>query len=383
MKQVYFDQAATSFPKAPGVGEAMASYLTTNGANVNRGTYQQASLAALTVLETRELLAKLFHFTQGAEYVVFTPGCTWGMNMIIQGLLQAGDHVIVSSMEHNAVMRPLVAMEKQGVSFSRLPASLTGETCAADMLPLIKENTKAVIVSHASNVSGTILPLAAIAKICQEHHLPLIVDGAQSAGHLDINFAELGLAALVVPGHKGLLGPQGIGALVLDKEFAAKLKPVITGGTGSASDSEVQPNYMPDKFESGTMNLPGIFGLHKALEFILNTGLATLHTKQTKLLAYFLQQLTELSVHVAGPCDAAKQVGVISLDFTNIDNATAAFHLEQDYGLMTRCGLHCAPHAHKTLGTFPQGTVRFSLGNFTTLEEIDYAVDAIKAISLL
>ena len=381
MDALYFDQGASSYPKAPDVGVAMCRYVTSNGANINRGTYSQAAQAGLTVLETRELLAELFHFPDGVERVIFTPGATWGLNMLLRGYLKPGDHVIVSSMEHNAVMRPLTALAKHGVNFSRIPASTTGETCAEDILPLIKDNTKLVMVSHASNVSGTLFPLEKIAQICAEHGIPLAVDAAQTAGHLDINFSKLQLAALCVPGHKGLLGPQGIGALLLSKAFATALKPLVTGGTGSASDSEEQPEFLPDKFESGTLNLPGIFGLHAALEFIKKIGIENIHKKEQEQTQELLSLLKPLNLNIVGPCDAAQQVGVVSLDFTNMDNGDAAFQLEQQFGIMTRCGLHCAPTAHKTLGTFPRGTVRLSLGYFTTADDLKRVADAVASLS--
>lgn len=381
MDPLYFDQGASSFPKAPGVGEAMAHYVTSNGANINRGTYSTAAQAGLTVLETRELLAKMFNFPDGVERVIFTPGATWNLNMVLRGYLQPGDHVIVSSMEHNAVMRPLTDLEKIGVTFSRIPASVTGETKAAQLIPLIKDNTKLVVVSHASNVSGTLFPLEETSAICAEHNLPLVVDAAQTGGHYPLDFAKLHLAALSLPGHKGLLGPQGIGVLLLNRDFAQKLRPIVTGGTGSASDSETQPNFLPDKFESGTLNLPGIFGLHAALTFIKKIGINNIHNKEKAQTKELLNLLKPLPINILGPCDPDKQVGVISIDFPNKDNGDAAFRLEQEFGIMTRCGLHCAPHAHKTLGTFPRGTVRLSLGYFTTEEDLQRVVAAIKAVS--
>ena len=306
MDTVYLDHAATSFPKAPGVAEAMSAYLLHNGANVNRGTYHRASSAAMTVLETRLLLKELFHFPGEETHVLFTPGDTYGLNQILCGFLRPGDHVIVSSMEHNAVMRPLTALRELGVTFSRIPADRAGHTEARDLLPLIRENTRLVMVSHASNVSGTLFPLHETAELCHRAGIPLAVDAAQTAGHLDIDFEKLHLAALSVPGHKGLLGPQGIGALLLDAAFAERLRPLVTGGTGSASDSELQPEYMPDRFESGTLNLPGIFGLHAALDYLLKTGVRTLGQRERELTRLFLNELNTLPVHIAGPasCDA-------------------------------------------------------------------------------
>ncbi len=381
MKSCYMDNGATSFPKAPGVGEAMADYLLHNGANVNRGTYGRASSAAMTVLETRLMLKELFHFPGKESEVILTPGQTYGLNQILQGFLRAGDHVIVSSMEHNAVMRPIMELCRCGVEFSRIPADRAGCTRAEDLLPLIRENTKLVMVSHASNVSGTIFPLEEVAELCREHGIPLAVDAAQTAGHRDIDFGRLGLAALSVPGHKGLLGPQGIGALLLAHDFAVQLRPLVTGGTGSASDSEFQPDYMPDRFESGTVNLPGTFGLHAALRFVMGEGTEKLGNHEKQLTVRFLEGIRDLPLRVAGPVDSEKQVGVVSIDFTGQDNGEIAYLLERDYGILTRCGLHCAPNAHKTLGTFPQGTVRFSFGYATTEEEIDYACAAIRELA--
>ena len=381
MNKIYMDNGATSFPKAPGVGEAMCRYINEIGANVNRSTYESASDAAMTVLDTREKLAQLFHFPGNETELIFTPGQTYGLNQLIRGYLKPGDHVIVSSMEHNAVMRPLTELSGRGMEFSRIPADRAGCTRPEDILPLFRENTKLVLVNHASNVSGTVFPLEELAEICRKRSIPLAVDAAQTAGHREIDFAALHLAALSVPGHKGLLGPQGIGALLLDKSFAKCLSPIVTGGTGSASDSEMQPAFMPDRFESGTMNIPGIYGLSAALDFLLKTGVNKLETHEKELTRRFLDGVKRLDLRVVGPCDVSKQVGVVSIDFIGRDNGEIAYRLEKDHGILTRCGLHCAPNAHKTLGTFPQGTVRFSFGYSTTIEEIDYTLEAIKKIT--
>lgn len=377
---MYFDNGASSFPKAPGVGEAMMQYIAANGANVNRGVYAKASSAAMTVLETREKLASLFGFSGDVSHVVFTPGVTFALNQVLKGFLKPGDHCIVSSMEHNAVMRPLNELASAGVEYDRIPADVNGVTHPEAILPLVKENTKLVAVSHASNVCGAIFPLERTAEICHERNIPLAVDAAQTAGHVSIDFDKLHLSALCVPGHKGLLGPQGIGAMLLEKEFALKLSPIVTGGTGSASDSEIQPEYMPDRFESGTLNIPGIFGLNASLAFILGHGTDYFRSHEKMLTDRLLAGLKDVPVRVVGPSDSGRQVGVISIDFGNIDNAEAAYILESEYGILTRCGLHCAPNAHRTLHTFPQGTVRFSVGYTTTEEEIDAVIQAIRNI---
>ena len=381
MAACYLDNGATSYPKAPGVGEAVAQYIISNGANINRGTYERAGSTEATVLECRERLAELFSFPGSVTEVIFTPGQTYGLNQILRGYLHPGDHVVVSSLEHNAVMRPLTDLAAQGVEFSRIPADSAGRTRAKDLLPLLRPNTKLVLVSHASNVSGTIFPLEEVSELCYERGIPLAVDAAQTAGHRAIDFAALHLAALAVPGHKGLLGPQGIGALLLDRGFASCLTPLVTGGTGSASDSEVQPDYMPDRFESGTVNIPGIIGLHAALGFIMERGVSQLEAHDRLCTTRFLEGLSGANVRVVGPGNADEQVGVVSLDFISHDNGEIAYRLERDYGIMTRCGLHCAPNAHKTLGTFPLGTVRFSFGYATTAGEIDYAVNAIRELA--
>lgn len=380
MKTIYLDNGATSFPKAPGVSAAMTHYLDDIGANINRGTYQPAIDASLTVLETRAKLASLFHLGGKENHVVFTPGATEGLNLILRGFLHPGDHVIVSSLEHNAVMRPLSDLTDRGVTFSRITANRDGVTDPRELLPLIRPETRLVLVSHASNVSGTLFPLEEVSRLCYARGLPLAVDGAQTAGHFPIDFDALHLAALCVPGHKGLLGPQGIGAVLLAPEFARQLSPIVTGGTGSASDSERQPPYLPDKFESGTQNLPGIFGLHAALAFVESQGVDALRRRESELTGMLLDALQDLPLRVAGPMDPARRVGVVSLDFPEQDNAAMAFRLESEFGILTRCGLHCAPNAHKTLGTFPQGTVRLSIGHATTEEELAAAVNAIRTV---
>ncbi len=381
MGPIYLDNAATSFPKPPAVAEAMAHYLNDVGASINRGVYASAQSAGLTTLLLREALCGLFRHTE-ATHCILTPGNTAGLNMAIRGWLRSGDHCLVSAMEHNAVMRPLQDLAKQGVLFDRVPCDSAGRMDPADIIPLIRPNTKLLVMAHGSNVGGAVQDAAAVGRICRERGIPFVLDAAQTAGHWDIDFEGWGLAALSVPGHKGLMGPGGIGALLLSRDFARGLSPILTGGTGSASDSEVQPEYMPDKFESGTANLPGIYGLKAAVDFILETGVERLREHETALTRRFLDGIRDVpGVRLAGPWELEDRAGVISLDFQNIDNAEASFLLEERWGIMTRCGLHCAPNAHKTLGTFPQGTVRFSPGWFTTEAEIDAAVGAVRELA--
>lgn len=381
MNTIYLDNGATSFPKPPAVAQAMLQYMTEVGASINRGVYGSAQAAGMTTLMLREGLCRLFHHSD-PTHCVLTGGNTMGLNMVLRGWLRPGDHCLVSSVEHNAVMRPLHDLAEQGVTFDRIPCDRDGHLNPADIPALIRPNTRLLVMAHGSNVSGAVQDAMAVGAICHEHGIPFVLDAAQTAGHWPIDFEAMHLSALSVPGHKGLMGPSGIGALLLSDDFAKKLTPILTGGTGSASDSEAQPDYMPDKFESGTPNLPGIYGFHAAVDFILDTGVEVLQERERQLTKYFLDKLRDVKdIRLAGPWDLENRVGVISVDFVQVDNAEAAYRLEQDYGILTRCGLHCAPSAHKTLGTFPQGTVRFSVGHYTTEAEIDTAVQAIAEIA--
>ncbi len=378
---IYLDNGATSFPKAPGVADAITHFLRDVGANVNRSAYPAATEAALTVLSAREKLCELFHYPD-PSHVVFTSGATTSLNMVLKGFLMPGDHVIAGPLEHNAVMRPLTQLTKQGVSFSRMEADEQGIIDPASLERLIRPNTRLVVVSHASNVCGTLAPVKELSLICKEHGLPFVLDAAQTAGHYPVDFTDLSLSALCAPGHKGLLGPQGIGVLLLNGEFAQKLDPLFSGGTGSMSDSEEIPRYMPDRFEAGTLNLPGVYGLDAALSFVLETGVLAFRAHEAALTERFLSGIKGIEgVRLAGTCEPSLRMGVISLDFSKKDNASVAYALERDYGILTRCGLHCAPNAHKTLHTFPQGTVRFSLGFATTEAEVDAAVAAVSELA--
>lgn len=381
MPAIYLDNAATSFPKPPAVAEAMLRYMQEIGASVNRGVYASAQEAGMTTLLLREKLCRLFHHSD-PTHCVLTSGNTMGLNMILRGWLRPGDHCLVSAVEHNAVMRPLQALAAEGVAFDRLPCDGQGKMDPEDLRRMIRPNTRMVLIAHGSNVGGGVQNAAAVGAICRDYGIPFALDAAQTAGHWEIDFDQWGLSALSVPGHKGLMGPSGIGALLLSPDFARELRPIVTGGTGSASDLELQPMYMPDRFESGTPNLPGIYGLEAAVSFILRTGIAALQAHETALTARLLAQLREIPhIYLAGPWELTERVGVVSVDFREADNAEAAFLLEETYGILTRCGLHCAPSAHKTLGTFPQGTVRFSSGWFTTPEEIDAAAAAVAEIA--
>ena len=299
--------------------------------------------------------------------------------MAIKGFLKKGDHCIVSSMEHNAVMRPLLQLP--GVEFDRIPCNREGLLNPADVEKLIRPNTRLLVMAHGSNVCGSVQDAKAVGELCRKHGIAFVLDAAQTAGHYPVDFEAFGLSALCVPGHKGLLGPSGIGALLMTDAFAKTLDPIVAGGTGSASDSEYLPDYLPDRFESGTPNLPGIYGWEAALQYVETRGVEGLRAHEMALCQRFLEGLSSIEgVALCGTEDLNSRVGVVSVDFLHKDNAEAAFELEMDYGILTRCGLHCAPSAHKTLETFPRGTVRFSLGFASTEADVDAALCAIRSI---
>lgn len=378
---IYLDNGATSFPKPPAVAEQIYHYVRDVGATINRSVYASAQSAGMVTYSLRERLARFFRFSH-PNHVVLTAGNTMSLNMVLKGYLHSGDHCLVSSMEHNAVMRPLVQLQEEGVSFDRIPCNREGLLDPDDIPALLRPNTKLVVVAHGSNVGGGVQDIEAIGAICAQRGIHFVVDAAQTAGHYPIDFEKAHLSALTVPGHKGLMGPSGIGALLLRPDFAKELSPLVTGGTGSASDSEIQPDYMPDRFESGTSNLPGIYGFEAALAFLEEVGIDALRAHDQALTARFMAGLRDLpQVRLVGPGELSHRVGVISVDFTEKDNAECSYILETEYNIMTRCGMHCAPSAHKTLGTFPQGVVRFSLGWYNTEEDVDAALEAIRAIA--
>ena len=381
-RNIYFDNGSTSFPKAPNVAEAVCEFLQKGAFNINRGNYQGAYDLEEKVQETRERLLRLFHAPKDVN-VIFTPGITYSLNYFLKGYLQSGDHVLISGMEHNAVVRPLVQLEKKGIEWNYVTSDEKGYTDEESFRNLMKENTKVIVVNHASNVCGTIAPIQKIGELCREKNIVFVVDTAQSAGTLDINMEENNIDFLAFTGHKGLLGPQGIGGFLITKELAEKVEPLIAGGTGSISDQLTMPEFLPDKFESGTMNLPGIIGLHAALGYIEETGIPRIHEEKMSLTEYFLERVKEFSeIKIVGMTGREGRVAVVSLDFVGRDNAMIAFDLEDMYGIMTRVGLHCAPLAHQMLHTYPQGTVRFAFSPANTKEEIDACIKAFRELGI-
>ena len=380
MDYIYLDNASTSFPKAPTVATAMSDYITNRGININRGSYALAYDVEDIIYTTRQRLHTLFN-GHDPSHVIFTQNVTMSLNMVIKGLLKAGDHVLVSSMEHNAVMRPLTQLLDKGITFDTIPCDSTGSIQMESIEPLIRPNTVALIINHASNVCGTIQPLESIGPICKAHNLQFIVDAAQTAGVIPIDVKACHIDALCFTGHKGLLGPQGIGGIILTKEMAQNLTPLIAGGTGSFSHLETLPTHMPDAFESGTLNLPGIIGLNEGLAYIESQGMENIHNHELALTQAFLEGLQSIDVvNIIGKQDIQDRTAVVSITIDSMDPASIAYELESTYHIMTRVGLHCAPRAHQTLGTYPEGTVRFSFGYANTHKDVESALSALHRI---
>lgn len=380
MKRIYFDNASTAFPKAPGVAEAVYQFMSGDAYNINRGNYTESYDVAFRVLETREKLAVFFHAPK-SKNVIFTSGVTQSLNMVLKGTFHSGDHLLCSSVEHNALMRPLAQMKKTGTTFDAVVCQPDGSLNPKDLEAMIRPNTKAVIITAASNVCGTFLPLQEISEICNRYQLLFILDAAQMAGPFPIDFQALGLDVLAFPGHKGLRGPQGIGGMILSDRIAEIMEPLISGGTGSTSDSEEMPAFLPDRFEAGTMNLPGIIGLAAAMDYLLKQPEGSIATHELQRTQQFLVGLQRLpQIRMIGRQDTLNRAPVVSIDTLARDPAEIAFQLENEFGIMTRVGLHCAPRAHKTLGTFPQGTIRFSFGPENTSEEVEFCLRSLEQI---
>jgi cysteine desulfurase family protein len=377
---VYFDNAATSWPKPPGTMAAMVKYGEDIGGSPGRSGHRRSLAAGRIILEAREALAELFGVRDSLR-IAFTKNATEALNIALYGILNPGDHVIVTAMEHNSVMRPLRHMEAQGVQLSVVACSGAGELDPGDVRAAIRPRTRLVIVNHASNVTGTVQPVAAIGKIAREHGIIFCVDAAQTAGAVPINVDEMAIDLLAFSGHKSLFGPQGTGGLYVREGLEKKLRPLMTGGTGSRSEFEGQPDFMPDKYESGTPNTIGLAGLEAGVSFVLAEGVEAIRSKEEYLTARFLAGITDLpGVTVYGPPDAASRTAVVSFSIAGVSPSAAALELDERYGILCRPGLHCAPAAHRTIGTFPEGTIRFGFGYFNKEEEIDLALEAIRSI---
>lgn len=376
---IYLDNAATTWPKPEAVYYAMERCMKEIGGNPGRSGHKVALAAGRGIYAVREKLSRLFGI-KDPERVVFTLNATEALNLAIRGVLCEGDHVITTSMEHNSVIRPLHLLEKKGVKTDKVTCSPEGFLDVAMLERKIRPNTKLICVTHASNVSGTILPIAEVGKVARKHGIMFLVDAAQTAGILPIDVETMNIDMLAFPGHKGLYGPQGTGGLFL--RAGINPEPLKAGGTGSLSESDEQPDFAPDRFESGTPNTVGIVGLGAGVDFVLETGLEKIRTHEQKLLRRLLDGLKEIKqIKVYGPESPEERVGVIPINIGNIGSSEVCFVLDQGFDIATRSGLHCAPWAHRTLGTLEQGAVRISLSYFNTEAEIDKTIEALHQIA--
>jgi len=380
-KVIYFDNAATSWPKPPATTAAMTRYAEEIGASPGRSGHQRSLAAGRIILAARENLAEIFG-CEDALRIVFAKNATEALNIALLGLLNPGDHVITSGMEHNSVMRPLRHLESLGVSLSVVPGDEAGLFDPDDFRKAIGPKTRLFAVTHASNVTGTVQPVAALGRLAREHGILLCVDAAQTAGALPIAVAAMGIDLLAFTGHKSLYGPQGTGGLYIREGLESQLRPLMFGGTGSRSEFEAQPDFLPDKYESGTPNAIGLAGLDAGARYVLAVGVDVIRRHEISLTARFLDGLAAVpGITVYGPAGADRRTAVVSFNIDGVSPSEAALILDERFGILCRPGLHCAPAAHRTIGTFPRGAIRFSFGYFNRSEEIDLALAAIAAIA--
>ena len=375
---IYLDNAATTFPKPRQVYEAVLDCMENYGANPGRAGHKLAMRAGREIYECRENIAKLLNVSNPMS-IVFTHNATDSLNLAIKGVVKSGDHIITTSIEHNSVIRPIKALEKNGVENTIVKCDRYGHLDPNDIKKAIKPNTKLIVTTHASNVCGTIVDIESVGNIAKENNVLYLVDASQTLGVYDIDIQKINVDMIAAPGHKCLLGPQGTGMLYIRDGLEVNI--LKEGGTGSNSEDLFQPNMMPDRYESGTHNTPGIAGLNAGVKFILETGIDKIRKHEEELCEYMLTKLTEVpNIKIYGPLDSKKRAAVISINIGDIDSGEITFILDDMYEIATRSGIHCSPLAHKTLGTLRQGTVRFSLGYFNTKDDIDKAVEALKEI---
>ena len=382
MNNIYLDNASTTFPKPKIVVDSIYNFLTNIGGNPGRSNHDNGLQSNRLLLEARETIASFFNFNN-IDNVIFTNNITTSLNTLINGCLRKGDHIITSSMEHNAILRPLVNLKENNIiELDIIEANKFGFINVEDFKNALQPNTKFIFLTQASNVVGSIQPVLEMGKLCKENNIHFILDTAQGAGVLDIDFHALNLSALAFTGHKSLFGPQGIGGFIISDELNKICNPYILGGTGSLSHSLIQPNFLPDKFESGTLNMPGIVGLMEGIKFIKSEGLKTIYEKNNFLRNHLVSELRNINnIILYEDINNDNYTSCVSLNIKGLDTAELSFMLDSDFGIKNRSGLHCAPLAHKTIGSFPTGTVRLSLSYFNSREDIDYTINSLSNIS--
>ncbi len=375
---IYFDNAATSFPKPEAVYRAVEHALREIGAGPGRGSHRQGLAASRLVFEAREAIAGLFGVADSAR-VIFTHSATEALNLAVNGLLKPGDHVVSTTMEHNSLVRPLHLAEQNGVEVTWVAGDKSGVVESRQIAAAMRGNTRLVAITHCSNVTGAIQPIGEIGALTRKSGIRLLVDAAQSAGAIPIDVNALGIDLLAVPGHKGLFGPQGTGFLYIAE--GVELRPLLVGGTGGYSASAEQPETLPERFESGTLNTPGIAGLKAGVEFVRSTGVAAIRRKEILLVTQLLDGLMGIpGVDTYAPESAEMRGGVVSFTVAGHDPAEIGFRLDNEFDIAVRVGLHCAPSAHRTIGTYPGGTVRVSPGYFSSEQDIETFLRALRSI---
>lgn len=374
---IYFDNAATTLHKPPEVIEAVVHAMTTSG-NASRGTHTGSLAASRTVYETRKKIADFFHCSR-ADHVIFTSNSTEALNIAICGTLGKGDHIISTDLEHNSVLRPLYHLEEQGASLTFLSANKKGCIDYDDFKRSIKPNTKAIVCTHASNLTGNVLDIERIGHIAKAHNLLFIVDASQSAGCIEINMETMNIDILCFTGHKSLLGPQGTGGLCIHE--SVEIRPFKRGGSGIHSYEKGQPQAYPARLEAGTLNSHGIAGLCAAINYINTITIPVIAKKEQELLWHFYKGICNIpEIHIYGDFDTKERAAILSLNIEGYDSGTVSDVLSQEYDIATRPGAHCAPRMHQALGTTETGAVRFSFSSFNTMEEVETAIRALKEL---
>jgi cysteine desulfurase/selenocysteine lyase len=381
--RIYLDNAATSWPKPDAVYDAVDRYQRTLGAPAGRSAYREAVEVERLVQDARRQIAQLIGATE-PKRIIFGQNGTDALNLALCGILRSGDHVVTTVMEHNSVLRPLRHLQNtQAITVTRVPCGTDGIVDVDDIRRAIRTNTRLIAVLHASNVTGAIQPIAAIGHIAKEHQCVFLVDAAQSLGHVPFQVADCHIDLLAAPGHKGLLGPLGTGILYIAPGIEQVLQPTRWGGTGTHSENDIQPESLPDRFESGNHNVPGIVGLGAGLSFVRQKTLPSIREHEQQLTQQLLDGLRSMSgIVIHGPGQSSKQTGVVSISVEGFDPQEFASLLDSAYGIQVRSGLHCAPLMHQALNTAQAGgTIRFSLGPFNTAADIDTTIRALAEIA--
>lgn len=377
---VYLDNASTTYPKPESVYRAMDRFAREVGGNPGRSGHHRALESGREVLRARETLAQLFRIADPSR-IIFTKNATEALNLVIQGVLRDGGHAVITSLEHNSIWRPLETLARRGhVSYTILECGPDGYLDPAELGQAVTPSTRLVACTHASNVSGALLPVADLAEVAAEHKVPLLLDAAQTAGRVEIHPEEMGIPFMAFTGHKELFGPQGTGGVYIAPGW--EVEPLTYGGTGSRSESSLQPEFLPDRYESGTLNAHGLAGLRAGVEYVMEAGIQKIRDHERELTEQLLEGISKIpGIIVYGPRDWEKRVGIVSFNLEGFTSSELASLLDEEYGICVRSGLHCSPLAHRALGTLRSGVVRASLSYLNTADDIEALLEALVEIA--